>query len=55
MTKDELAELKRANDLQERTVDELRRIADKPLSRNFLQTISDWWAQEKAISMQRNY
>lgn len=55
MTDAELAELKRANDLKEREVFALETIAAKRRPRNALETISKWWAKEKAATMRRNY
>ena len=65
MTPEELAELKRANDLKEREVTALERISDNTSRRtdnimshrtkNCLETISDWWDKEKANSMRMHY
>ena len=48
-------ELKRANDLKEQELRVLIAIANKPTPKNILQTISKWWADEKAYSMQNHY
>ncbi len=57
MTPEELAELKRANDLKEREVMVLERMANNVPRRakNCLETISDWWDKEKANSMRMRY
>ena len=65
MTPEQLAELKRANDLKEREVTALERISDNTSRRtdnimshhtkNCLETISNWWSEEKARSMRMNY
>ena len=43
MTPEELAELKRANDLQERQARALEAIAAKPVPRTFWQALCDDW------------
>lgn len=52
---EKIAELRRANDLRECELELLGRIADRPLLRNFLQTISHWWQPDKLEHMRRNY
>ena len=57
MTQDQLTELKRANDMKEREVMALERMASNTSHRtkNCLETVSDWWDKEKARSMRMNY
>lgn len=50
-----LAEMKLANDLKAREVEELKRIADRPNQRNFLETISHWWNPDKSSSMRMRH
>lgn len=51
MTPEQLDELKRANDIAERQVEVLERIADKPVSRGFWQMVADDWRETKIRSM----
>lgn len=52
---EELAEFKRANDLREREVRALELLAIRPAPKNCLQTISEWWQDERQRSMRMNY
>ena len=43
MTNEELKELRKLNDLKQREVRALERIANKEEPKNVLQSLSEWW------------